>query len=109
MATGEDKTAKQRAKLEKAEALFKRRRAEFLQAERQKKLKDAAQQRKDDTRRKILVGSMYLDRGEKDADQKARTLKRLNEFLQRTDDRALFGLPPLPSATKPPESDKPAE
>ncbi len=109
MATSDEKIAKQRAQFEKAAALFNRRKAELAQAERQKRLREAAQERKNDTRRKILVGAMYLELGEKDADLKALTIKRLSQFLERADDRALFGLPPLASEPKSPEGEKPAE
>jgi large subunit ribosomal protein L7/L12 len=42
-------------------------------------------QRSDDTRRKILVGALVLD-----------MMDRLDKFLTRADDRALFQLPSIP-------------
>jgi hypothetical protein len=48
--------------------------------------------RRQDTRRKILIGSMYLDEMTRDEEIKARVMKRLSSFLTREDDRALFGL-----------------
>lgn len=51
-----------------------------------------AQERKVDTRRKVLAGAMILHHRE--TDEKARTWvdKKLDEFLERDQDRALFGL-----------------
>ena len=48
--------------------------------------------RKQDTRRKILVGAMLLDLMGKDAELERQMLGRLDGFLRREDDRALFGL-----------------
>lgn len=51
-------------------------------------------ERKQDTRRKILIGSYYLDKARKDE-----TMQELNkimaEYLKKDFDRALFGLEPL--------------
>lgn len=109
MATSEERLAKQRAQLAKAEELFNRRKAELAQAERKKNLMDAAKKRKDDTRRKVLIGAMYMERGETYPDQKERTLKLLDKFLQRPDDRALFELQPLANEQQAAQSEKPAE
>jgi large subunit ribosomal protein L7/L12 len=53
-------------------------------------------QRSDDTRRKILVGAMVLDMMERDETTRQRFMDRLDKFLTRADDRALFQLPPIP-------------
>jgi large subunit ribosomal protein L7/L12 len=53
------------------------------------KIKD--KRRKEDTRRKILVGSYFLEKTNPD------DLKRyMNEYLTREDDRFLFDLSPTP-------------
>lgn len=52
-----------------------------------------------DTRRKILAGSLVLEMMERDEKTKANFNARLNTFLTRTDDRALFGLPEKPKTT----------
>jgi hypothetical protein len=53
-----------------------------------------AKKRKDDTRRKILVGAAILDKASRD-EQYGKWLQRLLDgFLERDDDRALFDLPP---------------
>jgi hypothetical protein len=55
-------------------------------------------ERKKDTRRKILFGSLVLERL-RQGDSRAESLKaELNEYLTRDNDRALFELPPLPKA-----------
>jgi large subunit ribosomal protein L7/L12 len=50
-------------------------------------------QRSDDTRRKILVGALVLDMMEHDETARQRFMDRLDKFLTRADDRALFQLP----------------
>ncbi len=52
--------------------------------------------KKDDTRRKILAGAAVLDEAAKHPKFKAELESLLGRFLKRTDERALFGLPPLP-------------
>lgn len=56
------------------------------------KLKQQA--RKDETRRKILVGSYFLNEFEKD-DAMPDLHRIMDGFLTRENDRDLFGLPPL--------------
>ena len=63
---------------------------------RREQAKTATQQRKHDTRRKILAGATVLDRAEKDDAFKAVLQAMLAGFLVRGDDRALFELAPLP-------------
>jgi hypothetical protein len=55
--------------------------------------------KKDDTRRKILTGAAVLDEAAKHPKFKADIDKLLGRFLKRNDERALFGLPPLPVHT----------
>ncbi|MEN9397049.1 MAG: hypothetical protein RLZ81_1579 [Pseudomonadota bacterium] len=50
-------------------------------------------QRADDTRRKILAGSLVLDMMERDEATRKRFMDRLDQYLKRADDRALFDLP----------------
>lgn len=62
--------------------------------------REAAQNRKDDTRRKILAGALFLsmvERGE--VVNKNVLLAALDKSLSRPQDRALFNLPPLPTET----------
>ena len=62
----------------------------------QNKLK--ADERKSDTRRKILAGAAVLQWAKKDNEFSSRLMTELKSFLVRDDDRALFGLPPLPTS-----------
>ncbi len=58
-------------------------------------------QRADDTRRKILAGSLVLDMMERDEATRQRFMDRLDKHLKRADDRALFGLPETAKAGQP--------
>lgn len=56
-----------------------------------------ASERKQDTRRKILIGSYYLEHAQKNNDME--TLKHIMaDYLTRPTDRKLFDLPELPEA-----------
>jgi len=57
--------------------------------------------RREDTRRKILVGACLLTRLQRGEMTQAQLWAWLNPFLTRPDDRALFGLPTLPSPPSP--------
>lgn len=52
--------------------------------------------RKLDTRRKVLLGAYTLGKMQKDDEFRERTTVELNAYLFRDADRALFDLPPLP-------------
>lgn len=54
--------------------------------------------RKDDTRRKVIAGSLALHHMEKNPQGPfAQTLSRLlDEYVTKPNERALFGLPPVP-------------
>ena len=54
-----------------------------------------AQDRKDQTRRKILSGAMLYDRIQKRKISNQNLIDWMNEFLTRDDDRLLFGLAPI--------------
>lgn len=56
--------------------------------------RESRQKRKYDTRRKILVGSYYLDKAKKN-NSYADLVKTLDSFLTRDSDRKLFDLPPI--------------
>ena len=57
--------------------------------------KELGQQRKLDTRRKVLLGSYLLGRIQKDDEMKAQVLAGLDQFLTRDAERALFDLLPV--------------
>jgi hypothetical protein len=64
---------------------------------RQEQGRENAKKRKLDTRRKILAGAVVLDEAERHPAYKNALYELLARFLTRDDDRALFGLPPLPA------------
>ncbi len=82
--TLEHKIAKQAERLRQLKA----QKQAFIAREK-KKVSD--QQRKDDTRRKILLGSYLLKKMENDA-SKEKILADLNVYLTETRDRKLFDL-----------------
>lgn len=61
-----------------------------------------------DTRRKILVGALVLKAVESNPNQKLWLEGLLDKGLKRQDERALFGMPPLPSPAKAPAPAKAA-
>jgi hypothetical protein len=67
------------------------------QARRERTLQ-SQRDRRDDTRRKILVGACVLTRLQRGELTQAQLLAMLDPFLTRPDDRALFGLPQPPAA-----------
>lgn len=59
-----------------------------------KRAKERNISREQDTRRKILVGAVYLGLTEGDDKKKKELKEHMNKALVRDDDRALFDLPP---------------
>ena len=57
---------------------------------------ESTEQRKLETRRKILAGAWILHRIDQDTDDRLRLMlmQGLDDFLERDKDRALFNLPP---------------
>ncbi len=74
--------------LEKLQAIKARRQA-LVNRE---KAKQKEQERKDETRRKILLGSYLLKKMEDEA-EKQKILAGINEYLTEDRDRKLFNLP----------------
>lgn len=60
---------------------------------------EAKQKRTEETRRKILAGALALEMMDRDEGAKSRFMARLDRYLTRADDRALFGLPPRAQET----------
>lgn len=56
------------------------------------KAKETANERKKDTRRKILLGSMVMKRMSLDSDYERLMIKELDKFLTTGSDRDLFNL-----------------
>ena len=62
--------------------------------------RESLEERKRETRRKILAGAMVLDRVAR-GDLSEKLFKAdMDRFLERDQDRALFGLPPRPVSQK---------
>ncbi|WP_312283591.1 mobilization protein [Candidatus Igneacidithiobacillus taiwanensis] len=77
--------------------------AKKKQIEARKRAAEAKRNRKNDTRRKILAGAIVLDMIEKGLANKDVFMSAIDSRLKRDDDRALFGLPPLPKPEPEPE------
>ena len=86
MATIDDRIAAQEKRLK--ELKLKKQ-----QVEAAKKQAEAKQIRAAETRRKILAGALVLEMMGENEETKNRFMARLDKFLTRSDDRALFGLP----------------
>ena len=80
---------------EKLERLAERRRRIDAQIE-GIKAEEAAEERKRDARRKIVVGAMVLGMVERGEWPRERLLEKLDAYLTREHDRELFGLAPAP-------------
>ena len=76
------------AQLEKLKQL----KAQKQAIEARERTKQKEQQRKDDTRRKILLGSYLIKKMQNEAN-KEKILAELNEYLTEERDRKLFDLP----------------
>ena len=59
------------------------------------KTKERQKQRKDDTRRKILLGAYVLTKMDEAEAYKMKILQELQSYLTKPQDRALFGFEPL--------------
>ena len=80
------------AQLEKLKQL----KAQKQAIEAREKTKQKEQERTDDTRRKILLGSYLIKKMQNEAN-KEKILAELNEYLTEDRDRQLFGLPDIRS------------
>ncbi|WP_407603158.1 mobilization protein [Acinetobacter pittii] len=78
-------------KIEQQEQKLKQLKAQKNAAEAREKARKKEQDRKDDTRRKILLGS-YLIKKMEDENNKQKILGELKEYLTEERDRKLFGL-----------------
>lgn len=85
--SAEDIEKKIEAQLEKLKQL----KAQKQAIEARERTKQKEQQRKDDTRRKILLGSYLIKKMQNEAN-KEKILAELNEYLTEDRDRKLFNL-----------------
>ena len=77
------------------ETKLKQAKARKQKIEAQKRAAERKVERNQDTRRKILVGAAILAKVDREEWPKEKLLAMLDSNLTRTDDRALFDLPPL--------------
>ena len=77
------------AQLEKLKQLKARKQA----IEAREKSKQKEQERKDDTRRKILLGSYLIKKMQENAANKEKILAEISEYLVEDRDRKLLSLP----------------
>ena len=81
-------------KLTKLEKLTKQ--IEALQAKANaEKNREREKSRKEETRKKILIGAMVLDGMSKNQDYQSKMLKNLDKYLTAERDRKLFNLTPI--------------
>lgn len=66
----------------------------LAQKERQRREQERRKERAADTRRKVLVGAMNMEKAKNDPQKAAELLSDMDAFLVRDDDRKLFDLPP---------------
>ena len=100
--------------IEALQLKLKQAKARKQKIEAQRKALEKKQARAEETRRKILLGSFILEQCKKNGISFALVTyesARLDDFLTRSDDRALFNLPtlstPQPNATSPASTPKP--
>lgn len=86
--TSENLDKKIEAQLEKLKQL----KAQKQAIEARERAKQKEQDRKDDTRRKILLGSYLIKKMESNEANKQKILADLNEYLTEERDRKLFNL-----------------
>jgi hypothetical protein len=96
--TPQQKIAELDERRAKVEGKLKREREAITRAKRREQANILNQNRKEDTRRKILIGALRFDDIDKlpkddQAAEKRRLKEQMNRYLTRKDDRALFGLP----------------
>lgn len=65
------------------------------QRDARERAKGAEKAKSRDTKQKVLVGAMFLERAKKDPEVERRLLVELDKYLTRPHDRKAFNLPPL--------------
>lgn len=84
-------------KIKALEEKLKQAKAQKAKIEARKKAIEAKVQRSQDTRRKVLAGAMVFEMMERDEATRQRFMERLDKYLTRADDRALFDLQVMPT------------
>ena len=84
-------------KIKALEEKLKQAKAQKAKIEARKKAIEAKVQRSQDTRRKVLAGAMVFEMMERDEATRQRFMERLDKYLTRADDRALFDQQVMPT------------
>lgn len=97
-------------KIEKQEERLKQLKAQKQAIQDREKKKISEQQRKEETRKKILLGSYLLKKLDKlnkmkNEEEEKKILAELNEYLTEDRDRKLFNMLPVEKAKKEPNSE----
>ncbi|EJE8676124.1 hypothetical protein [Vibrio parahaemolyticus] len=71
---------------------LKQQQAQLAERIKRETQKQKERERKDDTRRKILIGAMILDGMKNSAEYEQKILKNLDQYLTQEKDRKLFKL-----------------
>lgn len=79
---------------------LKQLKAKQHQVDTRRRTLESRKSRKEDTRRKILLGAIVLARMERGEISESTVRQWLSAALTRPDDRALFNLPPISAPTK---------
>lgn len=90
-----DQISKAEAEIEALKKKLAEAKARKAKIEARKRTAESKKKRSEDTRRKILIGAAILARVESGKWPQDRLLEMMGEVLTRTDDRALFQLPPV--------------
>ena len=89
------------ARIKAQEDKLKHLKSQRQKIEARKRASAAKITRQQDTRKKVLAGAMVLQMMDGDESTRQRFIQRLEAFLVRNDDRALFGISPKsPNPTK---------
>ena len=89
-------TPQQKSKLEIARQKAAQANALLQKLEAQARSKAVGENRKLNTRRKVLLGAFMLGKIQKDDEFKKQIVREIDKYLVRDAERALFDLPPLP-------------
>lgn len=87
-----DKQISIRAKIQSVEERLKQLRTQERELSNRLKTIDSQKKRKDETRKKIIVGAITLAEMEKDLSLRSVFLEKLDSILQKPSDRNLFNL-----------------
>ncbi|MFB2828951.1 mobilization protein [Aeromonas jandaei] len=91
-------------RIESLEKKLKQAKAEKQRKEARIRAQERKRTREQDTRRKILVGAVYLAIADSDDAALKALTDRMDKALTRDDDRTLFDLPPRPKAEAEPSA-----